>query len=359
ILIVATKIHLLLAHIHNMATRKCQYFSSMIFLLILAIWMTQTVLSRPLSEEFMVKMHEEWMAEHGRLYKDTEEKQNRYMIFKENVKRIDEFNNGVDRGYKLGVNKFADLTNAEFRALHFGYKRPFLNSTSSSPSFRYGNVSAVPASKDWRKEGAVTPVKDQGSCGCCWAFSAVAAMEGITKLKIGKLMSLSEQQLVDCDINGEDQGCEGGLMDTAFEFIKSSGGLTREANYPYQGEDGTCRKAISPAARITGYEDVPSNNEQALLQAVTHQPVSVAIEGSGYDFQFYKSGVFTGECGTYLNHAVTAIGYGTSSDGTKYWLLKNSWGTSWGEKGYMRIQRDISSSEGLCGLAMEASYPTA
>lgn len=337
-----------------MAANMCKYY----FFVLLAIWLTRA-LSRPLSEEFMVKMHEEWMAEHGRVYKDAEDKQKRYMIFKENVRIIDDFNNGVDRGYKLGLNKFADLTNAEFRAVHHGYQRrsPKLISTS----FRYGNVSAIPATKDWRKEGAVTPVKDQGSCGCCWAFSAVAAMEGITKLKTGKLVSLSEQELVDCDVNGEDQGCEGGLMDTAFQFIKSNRGLTSEANYPYEGLDGACnsRKAASPAAKITGYEDVPSNSEKALLQAVTNQPVSVAIDASGYDFQFYKSGIFTGECGTYLDHAVTAIGYGSSNDGTKYWLLKNSWGTSWGESGYMRMQRDISSREGLCGVAMEASYPTA
>nr|TKR98080.1 hypothetical protein D5086_0000206660 [Populus alba] len=187
-----------------------------------------------------------------------------------------------------------------------------------SSSFKYENLSDMPTSKDWRKAGAVTPVKDQGACGCCWAFSTVAAMEGIIKLKTSKLISLSEQQLVDCDVGNK--GCE---------------------------------------AEITGYEDVPQNNENALLQAVAKQPVSVAVDGGGHDFQFYKSGVFKGDCGTNLNHAVTAIGYGTDSDGTDYWLVKNSWGTSWGESGYMRMRRGIGSSEGLCGVAMDASYPTA
>ena len=186
-------------------------------------------------------------------------------------------------------------------------------------------------------------------------------MEGITQLSTGKLVSLSEQELVDCDTSGEDQGCNGGLMDNAFEFIQQNKGLTSESNYPYVGTDGSCnaKKEANHAAKITGYEDVPANSESALLKAVASQPVSVAIDAGGSDFQFYSSGVFTGTCGTELDHGVTAVGYGTSTDGTKYWLVKNSWGTTWGEEGYIRMQRGIDASEGLCGIAMQASYPTA
>ncbi|KAA8526302.1 hypothetical protein F0562_008495 [Nyssa sinensis] len=315
--------------------------------------------SRSLQEASMNERHEQWMASYGRVYKDTDEKEKRLKIFKENVERIESFNKAMNKPYKLGINAFADLTNEEFKTSRNRFKSHVCSTPTTS--FKYENTTAVPSSMDWRKKGAVTPVKDQGQCGCCWAFSAVAAMEGITQLTTGKLISLSEQELVDCDTSGEDQGCGGGLMDNAFQFIQQNHGLTTEANYPYKGVDATCNKneEANHAAKITGYEDVPANSESALLKAVANQPVSVAIDAGGFDFQFYSSGVFTGQCGTSLDHGVTAVGYGTSSDGTKYWLVKNSWGAGWGEEGYIMMQRDVAAKEGLCGIAMEASYPTA
>ncbi|KAG8494520.1 hypothetical protein CXB51_012164 [Gossypium anomalum] len=329
---------------------------------VLGIWASQAS-SRSVPEVSMSDRFEQWVSSYSRLYQDAAEKEKRFQIFKENMEYIESHNGDTNKKYKLGVNEFTDLTNEEFKAMRNGYKMRSSDTVAASKttSFRYENVSAVPSSMDWRKKGAVTGIKDQGQCGCCWAFSAVAAMEGISKLKTGTLISLSEQELVDCDVNGEDQGCNGGLMDDAFEFIISNKGLTTETNYPYEGVDGSCnkKKSANHAAKITGYEDVPSNSESALLKAVANQPVSVAIDAGGSDFQHYKSGVFTGECTTFLDHGVTAVGYGEAEDGTKYWLVKNSWGTSWGEDGYIRMQRDIDAAEGLCGIAMEASYPTA
>ncbi|XP_059638892.1 vignain-like [Cornus florida] len=194
--------------------------------------------------------------------------------------------------------------------------------------------------------------------GSCWAFSTVVGVEGINQIKTKKLVSLSEQELVDCDTK-ENQGCNGGLMDYAYKFIKQKGGLNTEDNYPYTAEDGTCdaSKENSPVVSIDGHENVPANDEDALLKTVANQPVYVGIDAGGSGFQFYSEGVFSGDCGTELDHGVAIVGYGTTLDGTKYWTVKNSWGPEWGEKGYIRMQRGISANEGLCGIAMQASYP--
>lgn len=165
---------------------------------------------------------------------------------------------------------------------------------------------------------------------------------------------------MDCD-RTENQGCNGGYPDKAFEFIISNKGLSTESDYPYEEADDSCKRgrATSLFGKISGYENVPANSEAALLKAVAHQPVSVAIDASGYNFRFHESGVFTGECGTALNHAVTIVGYGESREGLKYWLVKNSWGIQWGETGYIRMLRDSGTEEGICGIAMHATYPTA
>lgn len=293
--------------------------------------------------------------------RSLEDKHKRFNVFKENVMHVHKVNK-MDKPYKLKLNKFADLTNHEFRSLYAGSKirhHRMFHGQRTNGSFMYEHVDRVPASVDWRKKGAVTPIKDQGQCGSCWAFSTIAAVEGINQIRTKKLVSLSEQALVDCDTSSN-QGCNGGLMELAFEFINKKGGITTEENYPYKATDGKCNASkmnSPPKVSIDGHENVPQNNENALLKAVANQPVSVAIDAGDMSMQFYSEGVFTGECGTDLDHGVAAVGYGTTADGTKYWIVKNSWGAEWGEKGYIRMQRGVSAKEGLCGIAMEASYP--
>ncbi|KAM1154222.1 hypothetical protein FF1_036604 [Malus domestica] len=333
-------------------------------ILIVAILITLGTLasqatSRTLYEASIAAKHEQWMEKFGRVYQDSAEKERRFHIFKNNVEFVEKFNSEGKKKYKLSINQFSDMTHEEFLRHHTGYKKPTESTSSADASFTYESLSlaAVPPSIDWRKQDAVTPVKDQGNCGSCWAFSAVAAVEGITKIKTGKLISLSEQQLVSCDTSNF--GCQGGDMAKAFAYIQQNGGIASEKNYPYQGSDGTCdmNRENEAAAKITNYARVTRNSETDLLKAVSMQPVSVAIVAS-QAFELYSGGLFTDDyCGTELNHAVTIIGYGTTEDGTPYWLIKNSWSTSWGENGYMKILRNADAPEGVCGLAMDASYP--
>nr|GMC60684.1 cysteine proteinase COT44-like [Ipomoea batatas] len=311
------------------------------------------------SDEEVKGVHQQWLAEHGKAYNGLGEMDKRFEIFKDNLKFIDEHNSMENRTYKVGLNKFADLTNDEYRSRFLGTrsdaKRRYVKSRNASQRYGFRASEMLPESVDWRKNGAVAPVKDQGSCGSCWAFSTVAAVESINQIVTGELVTLSEQELVDCD-RSYNEGCNGGLMDYAFQFIISNGGIDTEAHYPYKGSDGVCDSKNAKTVTIDGYEDVPQN-ENALKKAVAHQPVSIAIEASGRAFQFYSSGIFTGKCGTELDHAVVVVGYG-SENGSDYWIVKNSWGSSWGEGGYVRMERNVGGTHsGKCGITMEASYP--
>ncbi|KAJ4962154.1 hypothetical protein NE237_022093 [Protea cynaroides] len=308
----------------------------------------------------LIDLFESWMSKHGKVYESIEEKLDRFDIFKDNLEHIDETNKEVT-SYWLGLNEFADMTHEEFKRAYLGLAKTDSDKPrrrESSENFMYRDVTDIPKSVDWRKKGAVTNVKNQGGCGSCWAFSTVAAVEGINQIVTGNLTSLSEQELIDCD-KPNNNGCNGGLMDYAFAFIVSNGGLHMEEDYPYLMEEGTCeeKKEEVGVVTISGYEDVPENDEESLLKALAHQPLSVAIEASGRDFQFYSGGVFTGRCGTELDHGVTAVGYGSTKN-LDYIIVKNSWGGKWGEKGYIRMKRNTGKAHGQCGINKMASYPT-
>ena len=275
----------------------------------------------------------------------------RYDIFRNNLERIREHNR-KNLSWKMGINRFTDLTSAEFRATHLG-----LNFRPSSRDRHVDHAAFalrrldLPDQVDWRQKGVVNPVKDQGQCGSCWAFSAIGSVESAWAIQKGKLYSLSEQQLVDCSGSFGNQGCNGGLMDDAFQYAEQNA-LCSEQDYAYTAQDGKC-KSCKGLVKVQSFVDIPAGNEQALLQAVaTKGPVSVAIEADQNAFQFYSSGVLDSGCGDQLDHGVVVVGYG-QEDSKPYWLVRNSWGDSWGEQGYIKIVRNKNE----CGISNSASYP--
>lgn len=282
----------------------------------------------------------------------------------ENDKFIQE-HNFKNLTYTLGHNQFSGMDSDEFRD-YLGFSGE--NVRHNNLRIDNSNLESVPSSVNWITAGAVTGVKDQGQCGSCWSFSTTGALEGAYFTKYGKLPSFSEQQLVDCDNRkngGKDMGCNGGLMDNAFSWIKKNGGLCTEAEYPYVSGTtktaGSCQTSceVVDDSAVTSFVDVPKSSDQSMMAAIAKQPVSVAIEADQKEFQLYKSGVFTGACGTNLDHGVLVVGYGTESDGD-YYIVKNSWGTTWGSKGYIYLGRgsQYNNGDGQCGVLLQASYPS-
>jgi len=306
---------------------------------------------------------EEWKAfkvQFNKVYEDVED-MFRMKIFMENKQKIAKHNQlhaQGNRTYSLAMNKFGDMLHHEFVSTVNGFKRNYRESLSNGSTYLSPANVVLPQSVDWRNEGYVTPVKDQGQCGSCWSFSATGALEGQHFRKSGKLVSLSEQNLIDCSGKYGNEGCNGGLMDQAFEYIEYNHGIDTEERYPYRGKQGRCHyKKQYKGATDTGFVDIPSRDETKLQEAVgTVGPVSVAIDASHESFQFYKTGVYDEpQCNSeQLDHGVLVVGYGTSEDGQDYWIVKNSWGTTWGEDGYVKMSRNKNNQ---CGIATQASYP--
>jgi len=276
--------------------------------------------------------------------------------------------NAMGKSYQLGHNKFSHFNVEEYAAYT---KLGLMQPEATTAEFVHAapeNLSSLPASIDWVTKGAVTPVKDQGQCGSCWSFSTTGGMEGSYFNKNGKLVSFSEQQFVDCDNRsngGKDKGCNGGLMDNAFTWASKQAGICTEASYPYTSgvtkTAGTCTTTCSPVAGSApkSHTDVTKNSDSAMMSALASNPVSIAIEADQKDFQLYKSGVFTGTCGAKLDHGVLAVGYGTLN-GVDFYKVKNSWGTTWGDAGYILLGRgsQYNSGAGQCGmLSGPPSYP--
>ncbi len=302
-----------------------------------------------------------FMKKYDKEYESVDEFRYRFSVFKENMFDIFEHNSGK-HNFTLNMNHFTDLTKDEYRIFNGFSLYNKVDSRFGCEPFSPKHITAGD-SIDWRDLDAVTSVKDQGKCGSCWTFSATGAIEGAWAINEQDLVDLSEQELVDCatGIKYGSHGCNGGQMDGAFDFVIENG-QCKFNQYPYvSGETKTaedCMKSCTPYAKISDCFDVEPNNQLALKQAVFQQPVAVAIEADTFEFQSYSSGILdTPKCGTQLDHGVLVVGYG-EEDGQKYWLVKNSWSEQWGDNGYIKIARSESTNDpGICGIAMQPSFP--
>jgi cathepsin L len=295
-----------------------------------------------------------WMTKYQKSYTSAEF-QTRYNIFKSNLDYINQWNS-QNTLTVLGANVFADLSNEEYQSIYLGTKI-----SAPVPEPQPTRVGAYTATVDWRTKNAVTPIKNQGQCGSCWSFSTTGSTEGAHALSTGNLVSLSEQNLVDCTYDQpayNNSGCDGGLMTLAFTYIIDNKGIDTEASYPYEAVVGKCRyNPANSAATLSSFNNVTSGDESDLETAANQQPVSVAIDASHMSFQLYKSGIYHDFLcsSTQLDHGVLVVGYGTdTSSNANYWIVKNSWGTDWGLDGYIYMSKDRNNN---CGIATMASYP--
>ena len=311
-------------------------------------------------ETYEWKQFSNFQERFSKRYENLQELESRFQTFRSNLKNIILHNLDYRQNFTMGINQFTDLTPEEFKAKYVGGLKTEVGSYGCK-SFSSDAVEA-PASIDWRTNGAVTSVKDQGQCGSCWTFSATGAIEGAWAVSKGQLIDLSEEQLVECATGMQygSHGCSGGQMEGAFKYVIEHGQCALSA-YPYtsgNGQSGSCQ-SCQPVAHVSSCSDVNPNDQISLKAAVAQQPVAIAIEADTRYFQSYSSGVLTSSsCGTTLDHGVLIVGYGTEN-GIDYWLVKNSWGVSWGIGGYVKIAKSSSTNDpGICGIAMDPSFPS-
>jgi len=298
-------------------------------------------------DSYIFSRFQEFLKKENKKYSSVEEYMARFKIFKSNYLKMESFTVDSEKSYSVGINKFADMTAQEFRRSYLNLDIKVVD-TLKSKSEGLTFTTDAPAEWDWRKEGAVGPVKNQGMCGSCWAFSTVGNIEGLYYIKNKSFVQFAEQQLVDCD-KDKDQGCNGGLMENAFKYIESAGGLEKSSDYKYTGRDGTCKFATTKAAvQVSSYVFAKSQDEEDIKNFLySTGPLAIALNAD--TLQFYDGGIIdadASECDPQgINHGVTLVGYG-SENGKDFWIVKNSWGANWGEQGFFRMAR----GKGTCGV---------
>jgi cathepsin F len=308
-------------------------------------------------ETYIWQQFQKFLKENNKEYPTIGEYFARFMTFKENYEKIESMTLDPDSGisHRLGVTKYMDMTPEEFKRVYLTLKISPSNLTNLDHQFLSYRADAAPDALDWREKGAVGKVKDQGSCGSCWAFSTVGNLEGLHAIKTGQMVQYSEQQLVDCD--KVDEGCNGGLMENAFNYLKEAGGIELGTDYPYHARGEKCQfNKDKVVLKVTG--DVVKNEmDEGEMKEMLFSTGPLAIALNADTLQFYDGGVIdasTDDCDPQgLNHGVTLVGYG-SENGKDFWIVKNSWGTNWGEKGYFRMTR----GKGTCGINRYVSTAT-
>jgi C1A family cysteine protease len=333
--------------------------SILLFLLAFSAVSNATIISR----------FDDWLTEHNIRFLNENERTHIFNNWASNDAFI-EFTNKQHLSYTLGHNAYSGMDSNEFSNLMEFSNNRYLIRENLFNNDSYTNIISdysLPLSVDWRTQGVVNPIRDQGQCGSCWSFSTIQSVESASAIKYGKLLQLSEQQLVDCDNfknGGSDHGCSGGLMDNAFTWIGKNDGSCSSTDYPYVSGStmtaGSCQKCtVESNTKVAKFIDIVASSDASMMTAISMQPVSIAIEADQRAFQLYSSGVFDESCGANLDHGVGLVGYGSTEDGKDYYILRNSWGTTWGDKGYMYLARGSSfnGGQGQCGALLMGSYP--